>query len=235
MDGTLLERLSAASFAFGAVLFDLDGTLVDSEDRTERAVARYLSERGADPAGVGPADLHGVTWGAIATTLARRWPYLGDPEGIAADLSDTFHSTSVDSPPPQIPGAADALSAAAAVVPVAIVTSGDRATVDVVIDQLGIRELLAAVVTAEDITRSKPDPEPYLLGARRVGVEPARCLVFEDSRAGIASARAAGARVVRVGASGGSDGDADVPAVADYRALPHDLFARLAGGRGGER
>lgn len=234
MGTTLLERLSVGSFDLGAVLFDLDGTLVDSEDRTERAVARFLSERGVDSVGVGPADLHGVTWGAIATTLARRWPHLGDPEGIAAALSEAFHHTIMDSPPPQLPGAVEALRGAAAVVPVAIVTSGDRATVEVVIDQLGIREVLAATVCAEDISRSKPDPEPYLLGARRVGVEPRRCLVFEDSGAGIASARAAGARVVRVGAGSGSD-DAEMPAIVDYRALPPGLFGRLVADRGGER
>ncbi len=90
------------------------------------------------------------------------------------------------------PGAAELL---AGPIPIAIVTSGSTALATARLRGAGL-EPPAVMITADSITRGKPDPEPFLLGARGLGVDPARCLVLEDAPAGIESARAAGIPVV---------------------------------------
>ena len=80
----------------------------------------------------------------------------------------------------------------------ALVTTASRANVDAILDAHGLRPDFDVVVTGDDVSRHKPDPEAYLLAAARLAVAPAQCLVFEDSDIGLKSARAAGMAVVRV-------------------------------------
>ena len=82
---------------------------------------------------------------------------------------------------------------------IAVGTSAPQENVELILDELGIRKQLDAVVTAEDVERGKPDPEVFLLAAQRCNVAPTRCVVFEDAVAGIEAARAAGMRCVGVG------------------------------------
>jgi len=202
-----------------AVLFDMDGTLVLTEDRTDRAVVALLAEIGEDAVDIDLTHFHGVTWEATAAWLTERWPALGGTD-TAAELQRRFHETFIDDPPPQVPGARAALAAAAAVVPTAIVTSSNQETLTLVCDQLNLHGLVTATVSAEDCTRSKPDPQPFTLAADRLAVDPRRCLIFEDSAAGVQAAQAAGASVIAIGAESGH-----TPWVADYRALPSGFFA----------
>jgi HAD superfamily hydrolase (TIGR01509 family) len=98
---------------------------------------------------------------------------------------------------PLQPGAAALLAALdAAGVPYALVTASSRAIMDAVLKVTGLT--FAVTVCGEDVRRAKPDPEPYLLAAARLGVPPAGCVVLEDSPTGIAAARAAGCRVIAV-------------------------------------
>ena len=127
-----------------------------------------------------------------------------------------------------MPGAAEAVRAASVPVPTAIVTSSNRETLTLVCDQLDLHGLVTATVTAEDCTRSKPDPQPFTLAAQRLGVPCERCLVFEDSAAGVQAAQAAGATVIAIGDESGHS--AWVP---DYRALPTDFFDRASGATDG--
>jgi beta-phosphoglucomutase len=83
-------------------------------------------------------------------------------------------------------------------VPCAVASSTHRENVEVVFDAIGIRSLFAAVVTAEDVRRGKPDPEVFVTGAQRIGRRPEDCVVFEDAHVGIEAGLAAGARVVAV-------------------------------------
>jgi beta-phosphoglucomutase len=85
---------------------------------------------------------------------------------------------------------------AAARVPVALVTAAARAEIDPVLRASGLADAFSAVVSQDDVTNGKPDPEPYLRAAEALGVEPRALLVFEDTDVGVASAQAAGARVV---------------------------------------
>ncbi|MDP6945629.1 MAG: HAD family hydrolase [Myxococcota bacterium] len=210
-----------------AVLFDMDGTLLVSEDRTDRAIAALLAARGegepgADHPDVDPTRFHGVTWEATVEWLAERWPDLGGVD-VAAELQRRFHETFVEDPPPQVPGAREALAAAAAVVPVAIVTSSNRETLTLVCDQLDLHGLVSATVAAEDCTASKPSPQPFVRAAERLGKDPRRCLVFEDSVAGVQAGLAAGAAVIAIGAESGH-----APWLTDYHDLPEGFFAQAA-------
>ncbi len=205
-----------------AVLFDMDGTLILTEDRTDRAVLALLAEHHVDvPSGFDLTDFHGVTWEASARNLKVRWPALQDVE-LAGSLQRHFHQTFITDPPPVVPGAVEAVRAAAAELPVAIVTSSNRETLELVCHQLQLVELLGATVGAEDCSESKPHPEPFLLGAERLGVSPQRCLIFEDSGAGVQAGLSSGATVIAIGSTSGHE-----PSVADYTVLPEGFFSSL--------
>jgi sugar-phosphatase len=207
-----------------AVLFDLDGTLILSEERTDAAVLALLAEQGIHrPSDVDLAHFHGVTWAAIARLLVERWPALGGVE-VAGLLQRYFHQTFVADPPKPVPGALEAVAAASSALPVAIVTSSNRETLALVSEQLQLSGLVAATVCAEDCRESKPSPEPFALAAERLRVAPERCLIFEDSVAGVRAGVAVGAVVIAVGPESGHD-----PWIADFTSLPADLFAPRAG------
>ena len=203
-----------------AVLFDLDGTLILSEDRTDAAVRALLAEEGiVDLSGVDLSDFHGVTWDSIARTLVARWPVLEGGD-VARALQGNFHQTFIADPPRAVPGAREAVAAASSQMPVAIVTSSNRQTLDLVCEQLQLTGLLTTTVCAEDCRESKPSPQPFIFAAERLNVAPERCLIFEDSVAGVRAGLAAGAAVIAVGPESGH-----VPWIADHEALPPDFFA----------
>ena len=217
-------RLIPAGHRIDAVLFDMDGTLIESEDRTDAAVAALLAEYGIDvPSGFEYSSFHGVTWAASARTLTKRWSVLAGVD-VAAALQRHFHQTFITDPPMSIPGAVAAVTQASGSLPVAIVTSSNRETLTLVCEQLQITDIVNATVCAEDCNASKPSPEPFLLAARRLNVMPAHCLIFEDSAAGVQSGLAAGAAVIAVGSESGH-----TPWVKDFEALPKDLFLTCVG------
>jgi sugar-phosphatase len=192
----LSERaFSAAAFGavaldavvFDAVIFDNDGTLIDSTPAVDRSWARWATERDIPQHRL--RGFHGVPALAIATELVPAYDLADAVARIheleLADLDDVV----------ALPGASGALAALGELC--AIATSATRA--------LALHRLRAAglqhppvLVTADDVTRGKPDPEPYLLAAKRLAVDPARCLVVEDAPAGIAAARAAGCATLAV-------------------------------------
>lgn len=212
-----------------AVLFDMDGTLVDSEPLSWRAIQKALEKRGLSRDELEAASFHGVTWVAIAQTLSVMLPEGMEP--ITADeLQNTFHRLHLEEPPPMIPGAHEALLQAKKQVRTAICTSSHRQSLEALLHRLKLLDLLSASISAEDCTRSKPDPEGYRLAAARLGVAPGHCLVFEDSLAGVQAAKAAGMKVVAIVGQNG-EGSAIAreahDAIADYTELPLDFFATL--------
>lgn len=174
-----------------AVIFDMDGTLVDSEHLTIQVVQALLSEHGL-PTALDETRLHGVTWAQIAADLVEEHPVLvGRCTGDL--LHRRCHALWLASPPPTMPGIERALAAAAdAGLRRAIATSSNAEAVDVLTRRDGWAGVFDVRVTADDISRSKPDPEIFLLAAERLGVPPGRCLVFEDSLAGLQAAKSAG-------------------------------------------
>lgn len=175
-----------------AVLFDMDGTLVDTErlwwEAVEQVAGRPLTE--ADqPEVLGRPVEHTAAWLGADTGLA------------AADLAADLHREFADRVRTGIvprPGALDLLDALArAGVPTALVTASPRAVADVVLEALGAGRF-AVSVTADDTARTKPAPDPYLAACRALGVDPAACVAVEDTETGVASAEAAGCAVLAV-------------------------------------
>jgi mannitol-1-/sugar-/sorbitol-6-phosphatase len=204
-----------------AVLLDMDGTLVDSNAAVARAWAYWSGLRSVDR-----AEIARVTPGRPATeSIAELAPWLS-PAERAADAEELLRrerADVVDIVP--IRGALDLVAALRAwAVPYAVVTSADRALATIRLTAAGI-ELPPVLVTSDDTSRGKPDPEGYLAAARRLGVAPADCLVVEDAPAGVRAGRAAGALVA--GLCGVPGADLDVPdLVALLKLLPSMLDDR---------
>jgi HAD superfamily hydrolase (TIGR01509 family) len=203
-----------------AVLFDLDGTLILSEDRTDAAMLALLAEHGINrPPGLDLTHFHGVTWAASARDLVERWPELNGVD-VAAALQRYFHETFITDPPSPVPGACEAVAAASAAWPVAIVTSSNRETLALVCEQLQLTERVSATVSAKDCRESKPSPKPFALGAELLGVDPECCLIFEDSVAGVQAGTALGAAVIAIGPESGHQ-----PWIVDFEALPAGFWS----------
>lgn len=177
-----------------AVLLDMDGTLVDSTAAVERIWLAWAKPHGLDPEHV-LSVIHGRQGHqSMAILLPERDHAINIAENasmLANEAKDVDGVIAI--------AGADVLLEALLPHPHAIVTSADVALMN---SRMGAAELTvpATAVTAENVTRSKPDPEGFLLGAKTLGVDPADCIVFEDSGAGIQAAHAAGMRVVGVGA-----------------------------------
>ncbi len=172
---------------FDAVLFDMDGTLIDSTPSVVRSWLTWAAEHGVDPMALD--GNHGVPAAQIIAGVLPR-------EQVAAALARIveLEVTDVDGIL-ALPGsvrALDVLGQASA-----IVTSCTRELAHARIAATGLRSP-AVVVTADDVEVGKPHPAPYLLGAQRLGVDPARCLVVEDAPSGLLSARAAGCATLAV-------------------------------------
>ena len=211
-----------------AVIFDMDGTLVDSEPFTAVSVEAMLEAEGISDSELDPTCFFGRTWQAISDELIARHPQLADrcsPEILDARFLQCWQQT----PPPPIPGALSALAAARACGPTALATSSHRSAVDALLAQLDLEQSLDVIVSAEDFARSKPDPECFLLAAHRLGIKPQACLVFEDSLAGLQAAQAAGMQAVAI-----THRTPDIEAaralsdlaVTDYHGLPPDFFSK---------
>ncbi|WP_435192736.1 HAD-IA family hydrolase [Streptomyces sp. NRRL F-5630] len=176
-----------------ALLIDMDGTLVNSDAVVERIWRAWALRHGLDPEEV-LRVAHGRQGHATMAALLPGRPVeinLAENEAMLAE--ETRDTEGVV----EIPGAA-ALLAALAPHPHALVTSADVPLATARLTAAGLA-VPAVRVTAEDVGASKPDPEGFLKGAAALGVDPADCLVLEDSAAGIAAGRAAGSTVLGVG------------------------------------
>lgn len=181
-----------------AALFDLDGTLVDSEPVHRAAWRSFFDSRGWQVSEETYASHFVGRRGADAfRSVDGPWRD-EDPEVLLAEVLS--HLSTQDTAPGTIPGAADLVrSVHGSGVPIAVVTSAMRSWVDEALDFVGVADLVSVVVSAEDVTAGKPDPEGYLAACDRLRVEPAHVAAFEDSVSGVRAAAAAGiARVVGV-------------------------------------
>ncbi|WP_328684458.1 HAD family hydrolase [Streptomyces sp. NBC_00343] len=168
-----------------ALLFDNDGTLVSSLESVRRCWTRWAEEFGITAEDFARVELHGRTAVAIAADLL--------PADVVPAAVARIEALEVEDVPnggaTLLPGTRDFLDS----LPAdrwAVVTSATRRLAEARLAHAGI--LPKTLVVAEDVTRGKPDPEPYLLAARQLGVDPARCVVFEDAPAGLQAGRAAG-------------------------------------------
>ncbi|MFF5257480.1 HAD-IA family hydrolase [Actinomadura viridis] len=216
--------MSVLTLPCPAVLFDVDGTLVDSTPLVERAARRWAREYGVD-ADAYLSVAHGRrTSDAIAGFLP--------PERVreATERLDALEAAGVDGVS-ALPGAR-ALLAAMNGLPWAMVTSMDPAQLRARTEAAGV-PLPPVVVTASDVPAGKPDPAGYLLAARRLGVDPRECVVVEDAPAGVRAGRAAGATVVAVTTSHDAaelaGADLILPGLAPVSAVPGGLRIEVPG------
>lgn len=215
-----------------AVLFDLDGTLVDSEELTDRAIFEELRARGTPGAALPPEASRGRTWADIAHALCVQYPAAGKPAELAACLEQRWVAYAEQGVVP-IPGAVEALAEASRVLQLAVVSSSPRAVIDSFLTRLGAARYVAASarIGAGDAARAKPAPDGFLLAAARLGASAAACVVFEDSVAGLQAARAADMASVAVLHACAQPDVCTALAwrgIRDYRALPRGFWHRLA-------
>ncbi|MFJ8044291.1 HAD family hydrolase [Kitasatospora sp. NPDC096147] len=180
-----------------AVLFDMDGTLVDTEELWWHAAVECAAEVGLT---LTEADLPEVLGQAVEHTAAhlhRTAPGRSTEAELTARLDEAFASRVAAEVVPR-PGALALLGRLrAAEVPMALVSASPRRVIDLVLATLGT-EWFRTVLAAEDTPRTKPAPDPYLAAAARLGLAPAACVAVEDTPTGVASAHAAGCAVLAV-------------------------------------
>jgi mannitol-1-/sugar-/sorbitol-6-phosphatase len=172
-----------------AVLFDLDGVLVESREATERVWLDWAVRNGVDADEL-RAAMHGVRSVEVVRAVRPELDVVAEAEALERRQAEDLDGLRA------IPGAARAL-AALKDDRVAVVTSATRALAEARLAAVGI-EPPAVVVYAGDVARGKPDPEGYRTAAERLGVDPSEALVVEDSPPGIAAGRAAGAATLGV-------------------------------------
>ncbi|MFO7254791.1 MULTISPECIES: HAD family hydrolase [Limnochorda] len=217
-----------------AAIFDMDGVLVDSNpahfqawkafgkqygiEIDEATYAKYINGRRNDE--------------FLEELYPGRWSY-EERLRIAAE-KEAFYREHLAAQVPPVPGVVETIRALAErQVPLAVATSGPRENAELITEQLGVRPLFQVLVSGHDVPLAKPDPTIFLEAARRLGVPPAQCVVFEDSPAGVEAAIRAGAYCVGLATSEPAEvlkakGAHDV--ISDFTRLDLEaLLARLAG------
>jgi HAD superfamily hydrolase (TIGR01509 family) len=178
-----------------AVVFDMDGVLVDSEHVWDEVREQYTRATGGDYSERATRDMMGMSSVEWSTYMAETLGVPGTPEEINDAIVQRMLERYGDAPP-LIPGAVEAARRVAARWALAIASSSNPELIEVVLHAAGLEELFRVAVSSQEVARGKPAPDVYLEAARRLGVDAARCAAVEDSHNGIRSAKAAGMRVV---------------------------------------
>lgn len=198
------------AFPFKGLLFDLDGTLVNSLPAVDRAWRTWATEYGLDPDYVAPR-IHGKR---AVDSIALLAPHADQREAFLR--LEHLEATDTDGVVP-MPGALDFIGLLEGI-PWGIVTSGSSPIANPRLRAGGI-SAPTVFVTAEQISRGKPDPEPFLEGARRLNLLPDEIVAFEDTLAGVRSAKSAGMKVVGLSDEAAQEADGQI---SDYGQLTLD-------------
>ena len=180
-----------------AVVFDMDGVIVDSEQVWEEVREAYTLEHGRVYTERATRDMMGMSSTEWSRYMAEVLGLPGTPEEINAAVVERMLARYGEDPP-LIPGAVDAVRTIAARWPCAIASSSNRELIEVVLRVSGLAGVVREEVSSEEVARGKPAPDVYLEAARRLGADPAASAGVEDSHNGIRSAKAAGMRVIAV-------------------------------------
>jgi HAD superfamily hydrolase (TIGR01509 family) len=180
-----------------AVVFDLDGVLVDSEQLWDSARRELVAERGGawrDDATRAMMGMSAPEWSAyVREQLGVDMESSAISDAVVQRLERLYRERL-----PLLPGAREAVVAAAERWPLGLASSSNREIIDLVLELSGLAPCFAATVSSEEVARGKPAPDVYLETARRLGVEPASCVAVEDSTNGLRAAAAAGMTVIAV-------------------------------------
>jgi HAD superfamily hydrolase (TIGR01509 family) len=189
-------KLQCAS-VIDAIVFDLDGVLIQSEEVWDAVRERYVRERGGRYDDEVQRAMMGMSAPEWSKFLGEDAGVPGTPDQINADVVERMLEA-YRRDLPLLPGAVDIVRRMAAAFPLALASSSNRAIFEEALRLAGIADCFAATVSSEEVARGKPAPDVYLEAARRLGVAADRCAAVEDSHAGIRSAHAAGMRVIAI-------------------------------------
>jgi len=180
-----------------AVIFDLDGLLIDSEQVWDDVRREYVRERGGRWHDGAQRDMMGMSSPEWSRYVAEELGVDLPPEQISADVVALVEARYRERLP-VLPGAPEALERLARRWPLGLASSSNRELIDLVLDVAGWAAYFEVTVSSEEVDRGKPAPDVYLEAARRLGTAPGDCAAIEDSRNGIRSAVAAGMRVIAI-------------------------------------
>ena len=180
-----------------AVIFDLDGVIMDSEQRWNGAKEALVRETGGRWREEAPSVMMGMS--------SSEWAaYLHDDLGVPMDVDEISRDVvrrmedGYREALPLLPGAGDAVRSLAGRWPLGLASSSNREIIDLVLELTGFGDHFRVTVSSEEVERGKPAPDVYLEAARRLGVKPARCVAIEDSSNGLRAAHAASMTVIAV-------------------------------------
>jgi HAD superfamily hydrolase (TIGR01509 family) len=180
-----------------AVVFDLDGVLVDSEPLWDDVRRSFTTANGGRWSADAQKAMMGMSSGEWARFMSRTLGVaLPEPDiiqGVVDDMAARYRDRV-----PLLPGAVDTVQRLAARWPLGLASSANRPLIDLVLRVTGLDAYFAATVSSEEVAHGKPAPDVYLEVTRRLGVSPTHCAAIEDSTNGLLAARAAGMRVVAV-------------------------------------
>jgi HAD superfamily hydrolase (TIGR01509 family) len=182
---------------FEAIVFDMDGVIVESEQVWDEVRQVYVEENGGQWSETASRDQMGMSTPEWSAYLVEQLGVPGPPEDVAEAVIARVTEQLGDEPP-LIDGAVEAVRTVAARWTVGLASSSPPQLIAAVLAAAGIADLFAATVSSEEVPRGKPAPDVYLEACRQIGVDPARAAAIEDSSNGIRSAAAAGLAVIAV-------------------------------------
>lgn len=179
-----------------AVIFDCDGTLADTMPIHARAWTETMARHGHVFTAAMHDELAGMPTLEICRLLVRERAFTIDPETVTREKEEQY-LTLLHEVKPLAPVANFARSLAGAM-PISVASGGERHIVTATLTTIGLIDLFPIIVCANDVTRGKPDPEMFLLAAKRMNMQPAACTVLEDADFGVRAALAAGMHVIDI-------------------------------------
>jgi HAD superfamily hydrolase (TIGR01509 family) len=180
-----------------AVIFDMDGVLVETEQVWNAVREQLVRERGGRWLPEAQAAMMGMSSPEWSRYLAEDLGVPMAPEAINREVVERISARYADALP-LLDGAVEVVRAMAGRWPLGLASSSNRPVIDLVLDLAGLADCFRATVSSEEVARGKPAPDVYLEAAARLGVAPSACVAVEDSATGLRSAAAAGMRVVAV-------------------------------------
>jgi HAD superfamily hydrolase (TIGR01509 family) len=189
--------VSSKAGRIAAVVFDLDGVLVDSEAVWDDVRRRFTEENGGRWNEAAQGEMMGMSSVEWSRYVRDRLGVDMDPERISTAVADRVADLYRERLP-LLPGAVEAVRSLATEWPLAVASSSNRHVIDLVVEFAGLKKEFRATVSSEEVGSGKPAPDVYLEAARQLEVDPGACAAIEDSTNGIRSARAAGMAVIAV-------------------------------------
>jgi len=190
-----------------AIIFDMDGVLIDSEPNWKIAEVEIFRELGVPLTEAMTQQTTGLRMDACVEYWRKRYPFAGDAAEISAEITGKVADWARSSGAP-LPGVATAIAVVRRLgIPLGLATSSDFSLIEAVLQRLDLEDAFSAIASASEVDSGKPDPAVYQLCARRLGYTADQCIAIEDSVAGVQSATRSGMKCIAVGEATASRDD----------------------------